>query len=161
MDELTAWHESGHAFMAICLGATVHSVTIDPDRDDGPERFGDAQIEWPPEPRTTRKRLESLIRVALAGPVAEMLYSGDPFHPGMVPEWAMDWQHAWQVAAALFPEDRQRLSYLEQTAIQLHQLLGREDHHAALAAVADNLLAHETLEGEEIEDIMSAWLGRS
>ena len=102
MDELTAWHESGHAFMAICLGATVHSVTIDPDRDDGPERFGDAQIEWPPEPRTTRERLESLIRVALAGPVAEMLYSGDPFHPGMVPEWAMDWQHAWQVAAALF-----------------------------------------------------------
>jgi len=33
------------------------------------------------------------------------------------------------------------------------------DHWAALAAIVDNLLAHETLEGEDVEDIMRQWLG--
>ena len=44
--EITAYHEAGHVFMAIYLGARVRSVTIEPDRDDGPDRLGDAQVEW-------------------------------------------------------------------------------------------------------------------
>lgn len=44
--EETAYHEAGHAFMAVFLGGQVLSLTIEPDRDDGPERFGDAQIAW-------------------------------------------------------------------------------------------------------------------
>ena len=30
------------------------------------------------------------VQVSLAGPVAEMIYSGDPYHPGLVAEWASD-----------------------------------------------------------------------
>jgi ATP-dependent Zn protease len=37
-------------------------------------------------------------------------------------------------------------------------LLSRDEHWAALAAIADHLLAHETMEGEEVEDIMREWL---
>ncbi len=44
--EATAYREAGHVFMAIYLGARVRSVTIEPDRDDGPDRFGDTQVEW-------------------------------------------------------------------------------------------------------------------
>ncbi|MCY2993984.1 MAG: hypothetical protein NTY19_39835, partial [Planctomycetota bacterium] len=44
--EATAHHEAGHVFMALYLGARVHSVTIEPDRDDGPDRFGDTRVEW-------------------------------------------------------------------------------------------------------------------
>ena len=43
MSELTAYHEAGHAFVAISVGVNVRSVTIRPDDDDGPERFGDTQ----------------------------------------------------------------------------------------------------------------------
>ena len=98
------------------------------------------------------------VLVALAGPVAEMIHSGEPYHPGFVAEWAADWKAAWEAAAPLVPAERKRLAYLEQTTAQLYRLLDREDHWAALAAIVDNLLAHETLEGEEVEDIMQQWL---
>jgi len=42
--------------------------------------------------------------------------------------------------------------------VRLYRQLDREDHWAALAAIVDNLLAHETLEGEEVEDIVRQWL---
>ena len=35
--EATAHHEAGHVFMAIYFGARVRSVTIEPNRDDGPQ----------------------------------------------------------------------------------------------------------------------------
>ena len=44
MCQVDAYHEAGHAFMATYLGGRVRSVTITPDNDDGPDRFGDAQV---------------------------------------------------------------------------------------------------------------------
>ncbi|MEQ8790458.1 MAG: hypothetical protein RIC55_29450 [Pirellulaceae bacterium] len=159
MSEITAYHEAGHAFMALYVGARVRMVTIEPARDDGPERFGDTQVEWPLRRFTPREFHEKSVLVALAGPVAEMLHGGDPFHPGLVAEWTADWQEAWSAAAPLFENQRRRLTYLEQQTARLHSLLDREDHWAALAAIVDNLLAHETLEGEQVEEIMAQWLG--
>ena len=56
------------------------------------------------------------------------------------------------------PVERKRLAYLEQSTVNLQRLLNRDEHWAALAAIVDSLLAHETLEGEEVEDIVSHWL---
>ena len=36
--ELTAYHEAGHALMALLLGGKVKQVTIEPDNDDSPGR---------------------------------------------------------------------------------------------------------------------------
>lgn len=33
MSEISAYHEAGHAFMAIYVGARVRYVTIEPDRE--------------------------------------------------------------------------------------------------------------------------------
>ena len=41
-----AYHEAGHSVVAAWLGAEVVSVTLEPDRDDGPRRDGDAAIRW-------------------------------------------------------------------------------------------------------------------
>jgi len=159
MDEVSAYHEAGHAFMAVYVGAQVRSVTIDPDWDDGPQRYADIQIEWPLEEFSERELREKSIEVALAGPVAEMLYSGDSTHPGLVAEWAADWKLAWQAAACLFPDERKRLAFLDQTTRKLHRLLDRKQHWSALAAIADLLLAHETLEGEDVAEVLQEWLG--
>ncbi|MCA8985132.1 MAG: hypothetical protein R3C12_22670 [Planctomycetaceae bacterium] len=158
MSEISAYHEAGHAFMAIYVGARVRSVTIEPDWDDGPKRFADIQVEWPLDQFTDRELHEKSVLVALAGPVAEMIQSGEPFHPGFVAEWAADWKLAWEAASTIFPLERKRLAYLEQTTARLYRLLDRKDHWAALAAIVDNLLAHETLEGEEVEDIVRQWM---
>jgi len=157
--ELTAHHEAGHALVAIILGGEIQSVTIDPDRDEREHRYGDTAVLWRMTGRSDREYREHAIQVALAGPVAEMLYTGDPFHSGLVPEWAADWADAWELAAVLKPDDKQRLAYLEQVSIRLYRLLDREPHWSALAEIADNLLAHETLEGEQVHEIVGQWLG--
>lgn len=158
-DELTAYHEAGHAFLAVYLGASLRVVTIEPDRDDGPARFGDTQIVWDRRELSDREYCERAVLVILAGPVAEMIYRGEPYHPGFVAEWAEDWSTAWDLAAQLVPDEPKRLALLEQTTAKLHALLREDCHWAGLAAVVDNLLAHGLLEGEEVAEILSAWLG--
>lgn len=159
MEELSAYHEAGHAFMAVYAGARVRLVTIDPDRDDLPERYGDTQVEWQRSRFTERELAEKSVLVALAGPVAEMIYRGEPLHPGLVAEWAADWSEAWASASALVPEEQRRMAFVEQAAVRLYGLLDWEDHWAALAALADHLLAHETLEREQVEEILAPWMG--
>lgn len=156
--EPTAYHEAGHAYIAVYHGAKVRSVTIDPDNDDGPARFGDTQIVWKRSRLTEKQFRERAIQVSLAGPVAEMLYTGDPFHPGLVAEWAHDWQAAWEMAELLFADQRKRLEYLEQVTGALYRLLDSEPHWSAVAALADHLLAHDTLESEEVREIISDWV---
>jgi ATP-dependent Zn protease len=158
MPELIAYHEAGHALMALLLGGKVRLVTIEPDNDDGPDRQGDTQVLWRRSADSDKAFAQKAVQVSLAGPVAEMIYSGDPYHPGLVAEWAADWREAWEAAVLLHPGERQRLAYLEQVSIQLYHRLREDDLWAALAALADHLLAHETLEGEQVEEIVGEWL---
>lgn len=160
MSEISAYHEAGHAFVAIYVGARVRAVTIEPDRDDGPARYADIQIEWPLDRFTRREFLERSVWVALAGPVAEMIYRGETYHPREVVEWAADWHMAWEAAAPLAPSKQRRLAYLEKAIEQLKALLNQELSWAALAEIADQLLAHDRLEGDEVEDLVRPWLRR-
>lgn len=158
MEEETAYHEAGHAVTALHLGGQVQYVTIAPEHEDGPRRGGEAQVIW----RTSRMSPHAFhnkrVLVALSGPAAEMIYRGEPLHPGYIAEWAADWHEAWEAAAIIHPHEQLRLRFLEQAAAQLYQLLKRDDFWSAIAALADNLLAHETLEAEEVRDIVEIWL---
>jgi ATP-dependent Zn protease len=158
MPELIAYHEAGHALMALLLGGKVEQVTIEPDNDDGPLRQGDTRVLWRHAGLSNKEFARKAVQVSLAGPVADMIYSGDPYHPGLVAEWAADWDEAWQAAILLYPDERQRLAYLERISIQLYNRLKDDDHWAAVASLADHLLAHETLEGEQVEEIAGQWL---
>ena len=159
MSELIAYHEAGHALMAVLLGGKVKQVTIEPDDDDGPDRQVDTQVLWRRSRISDDEFAKMAVQVSLAGPVAEMIYSGDPYHPGLVAEWAADWREAWEAAMPLHPVERQRVEYLEQVSIQLYHRLKQDDLWAALASLADNLLAHETLDCEQVDEIMEDWLG--
>jgi ATP-dependent Zn protease len=94
MSELIAYHEAGHALVALLLGGKVKHVTIEPDYDDGPDRQGDTQVLWRLSEISNKEFLKKAVQVSLAGPVAEMIYSGDPYQPGLVAEWAADWREA-------------------------------------------------------------------
>lgn len=156
IEEITAWHEAGHAFAAVYLGGEVESVSIDPDNDDGPTRFGDTTIRWMGGRFSEREHQMNAILVALAGPVVEMIHRGDPFHPATVAEWSQDWRLAWE-AAAFIPAKQQRMQFLEQTTVDLHRTLSQDNHWAAIGAIVDSLMAHEILEGEVVHDIVAEW----
>lgn len=158
MSEVTAYHEAGHAFAALQLGGRVLSLSIDPDWDDGPQRYGDVEIAWNDDTLTEKEILQRSIIVALAGPVAEMIHTGDKFHPALVAEWQQDWRIAWKAAATVFPSKQQRMAFLEQTSIQIYRRLSDDDQWSAIAVLVDHLLAHETLEEEQIEEAVHDWL---
>lgn len=143
--------------MATRLGARVTSITIRPDWDDGPERYGDAEILWRTSEFTSREFAERQVLVALAGPAAEMIYRGEPLHPGFVAEWAEDWRQAWKAAAELMPDGRRRVRYLEQAASSLFTTFSDDHCWSAIAAIVDALLAHERLESEEVTAIVDQW----
>ena len=157
--ELTAYHEAGHALVAVVVGARIVSLTIDPDRDDGPRRYGDVQLQWPAETGAVKSLLQSQLLVAMAGPVAEMIYLGETPHPGMVAEWAADWREAAALAQRLVAEPGARLAYLEAQTSKLYHRLRRDEYWAAVAAIADELLAHEWLEDEQVRELVEYWIG--
>lgn len=159
MTDIIAYHEAGHAIVATLLGAKVRQVTIEPDNNEGPDRQGDTQVVWRQSRMTDSEFAINVVQVSLAGPVAEMIYTGDPYHPGFVAEWADDWRKAWEAAVQLHLNERKRIEYLEQVSIQLYHRLKQDEMWSALAALADQLLAHETLDAEQIEEIVSQWLG--
>jgi hypothetical protein len=53
----------------------------------------------------------------------------------------------------------QWLKYPEQVSIRLYHRLKQDDLWAALASLADNLLAHDTLKREQVEEIVRQWIG--
>lgn len=158
MDETSAYHEAGHAFAAVILGARVCSATIAPDRDEGAARFGDTQLEWDHAEFDATALQQRLVLVALAGPAAEMIYTGEPYHPGFVAEWALDWQMAWDAGAPLMRDERKRLALLEESTRQMYSRLKHEPNWLVVATIADNLLAHEWLDGEVVHDLVAEWI---
>lgn len=156
-DEI-AYHEAGHAFTAIHLGGRVDFVTIAPDRDDGPRRDGEVQVAWRTSRMTPKEFQHKRVLVALAGPAAEMIYRGETPHPATLSEWSADWQEAWRAASKIHPPEPLRLAFLEQATTELVRMLRRDHFWAAIAALADELLAHETLEAEEIRHVVAYWM---
>ncbi len=151
--EKTAYHESGHAVASTLLGGFVASISIQPESQHQEKRFGEVVVHWGGS--GTKK---AQILSALAGPVAESIYIGEPYHPGLIPEWKQDWDTAWLLASTRYPDPKQRLRALEQSTRSLHQRLRQDDCWSAIAAVADLLLAHETLDADELREEIAQWI---
>jgi hypothetical protein len=157
MDDVTSYHEAGHVLMAIVLGGRVPQATVEPDRDDGPQRYGDVRVLWPKANPADKVFAEKLVLTALAGPVAEMIYTGEPYHPGFVAEWAGDWQLAFAAAKPIVADQHKRLAWLEAQVRRLYEMLN-DRYWPAIAALADELSAHETLEEEQILEAVRPWM---
>ncbi len=93
----------------------------------------------------------------LAGPVAEMVYRDEPLHPAHYGPWHSDWQMAWMLSETLVPDPARRTEMLEQLILQLHHFVKAEPCWPAIAALSDELTAHEFLEAEQIEETIGFW----
>lgn len=154
-EELTAWHEAGHALMAVVRGGRIVHVSIEPENDLGPLRFGESIVQWPPSPRSQIELSE--IHVSLAGPVAEMIYAGDQQPVAEVPEFADDWQRCVDNVRALTSDLESQWRMLTRAQEWLHHFFDQEHCWAAVSAIADELLTHETIEHDCVSEIVRFW----
>ena len=154
MPELrTAYHEAGHCVMAVMLGGIVEVATVDPDWDDRQQRSGDVRVRW-----DSSHNWRSQALTALAGPAAEAVFLQQPLHPGFVEAWSEDWQNAWDLSQSASKDEKKRLALLERVSAELYQIFNQDTVWNAVAAIADELLAHDTIYQEEIEETVRFWI---
>lgn len=154
-----AYHEAGHAVAAVLLGGEIVQVTLEPENDGSlPDREGEVSIRWHHAGKSRRELISMEITVCLAGPAAEMLYEGQRPHPSAIMEWRFDWECAWSLAGQLVADSSRRLLMLETILSRLCGMFDRDDCWQAIAETADQLEAFETLEGDQVKEIVHRWV---
>ncbi|MEL6107081.1 MAG: cell division protein FtsH [Planctomycetota bacterium] len=158
-DTVTAYHEAGHAVVGYALGGEIESIGLYAEADEWlPERFGDCHVNWGRvDPSTNWQRQREILTI-LAGPVAEGIYRGESMHPALYPPWRHDWDFAIDRLDSVASLER-RKTILSMSLTILQRQLQEDACWAAVAAVADELLAHEYVDGEHLADTLTFWLG--
>ncbi|EKK00469.1 MAG TPA: cell division protein FtsH [Rhodopirellula baltica] len=167
-DELvTAYHEAGHAIVGCALGAQIDRVTLSQasifDDEDGdlPRRFGDCIVNWGRvDPSDTWQRQRELLTV-LAGPVAEFVYQSGDEDLLDVRAWESDWRQAQLCAAALKPQAAQQIRLMREAIVRLRKIVASDPCWSAIAALADELMLGDEIEGEQVADLVRFWWSRA
>ena len=158
-ETLTAYHEAGHVVVGYLLGARIDEVRLGSMIEDClPNHFGDCLISWGRVDPKCEWQTQCEVLTMLAGPVAEMTYRGERYHPALFGPWRTDWQQAVERTSDIFLDPREQTKFLELLVMQLIQRMSDDRYWAAVAAVADELVAHESLSHEDIETTVSFWL---
>jgi ATP-dependent Zn protease len=136
-DEATAYHEAGHAVVALALGRPVHQVSIRPDRERlGVCAFGKAVF------RPSEDWLEREILISLGGLAAEARYTGSYAWD----QATRDRQFVRRLAVQRAGE-RQAKRLERRLLAKAEHLLSREGHWRAVELIAAELLRRGVISG--------------
>ena len=182
---ITAYHEAGHAILAHLLPEVepLHKVTIIPR---GPSLGSTMQLPEKDRYSLTRERAFGMLLVLFGGRIAEEKFCGDissgassdierasELARRMVCEWGM----SDQVGPIAYsqgndPESTHLEPLGEETRRDIDMEIRRilreayeqasrriDEHREDLEAIARALLERETLDGDEVEELLSARLG--
>ena len=136
-DEATAYHEAGHAVVALWLDRPVHKVSVLPNQDYlGQCRFAKGVF------RPGEDWVEREILISLAGMVAEARHTGRYCRDGA----ARDLRYARKLALQRATE-RQLDRYERRMVAKVENLLADDDLWRAIELIAAELMAHGTISG--------------
>lgn len=138
--ESTAYHEAGHAVIAIVLGRTVQRVSILPKL----QTLGRCEFQKG-KPRPTEDWLEREILIALAGLAAEARYTGQYAWGGAV----QDLQGAKRLATMRAGE-RNFERLLKRMLAKVEHMLDQPENWRAVQLIATELLKSETISGRAV-----------
>jgi len=137
-EHLTAYHEAGHAVIALSQGRIVQEVSIIP----GPQRLGHCGV-GKGTARKLKDSLETDLLILLAGLAAEARLAGRYHLPGA----AQDLRMAERLALMRAPNERQAQRLLERTLAKVEHLLAEAGIWNAVTALAEELLRSQRLSG--------------
>jgi hypothetical protein len=136
-DEATAYHEAGHAVLALALGRPVHRVSVLPDRD----HLGRCEFRKGVN-RPSEDWLEREILIALGGVAAEALRTG-------VYSWGeagRDRQYVRDLAVRR--AGRRQAERLERRLLaKAEHLIAKDGHWRAVELIAAELLRRGAISG--------------
>jgi ATP-dependent Zn protease len=134
----TAYHEAGHAVVALALGRPVHRVTILPDRERlGTCLFGKAVF------RPSEDWLEREALIALGGLAAEARYTGVYALDGA----ARDRQYVAGLALQRAGNARKAERLERRLLSKVEHLLSQEDNWRAVERISAELVRAGTISG--------------
>jgi ATP-dependent Zn protease len=136
-DEVTAYHEAGHAVVALALGRTIHKVSAQPNRERlGECRFGKGNA------KPTDDWLEREILIALGGLAAEARFTGTY----ATAEAAQDLRFVRRLALERKSE-RAVARYEQRMLDKVEYMLADEGTWNAVQLIAAELMKHGSISG--------------
>ena len=133
----TAYHEAGHAVMALVFDRPVQKVSILPDQ----RRLGHCELRKGVS-RSSQDRLEADILILLAGVVAEAMHSGAYNWTGA----AMDLQSVRRLAVMRSGQG-QADKLTRRLLAKTEHLLQQTRHRNAVNTIAAELIGKKTISG--------------
>jgi len=138
LERLTAFHEAGHAVVALLMGRAVQRVSIEPDTTRlGKCEFGKGTFRKP------KDLLEADVLVLLAGVAAEARVSGEYAWGGA----SQDLKSARRLTRSRAGSERQAERLERRLLDKVEHLLADAAHWSAVEVIAAELLAHRTISG--------------
>lgn len=136
--ELTAYHEAGHAVMALLVGRSVQKVSIIPSQN----RLGAVTMQKG-RAKQVQDKLEAEMLILLAGLAAEGRKSGQYNLQGA----AQDLRHVEQLALSRAGNPKQATKLIHKTLDKTQHMLSNKSTWTAVKAIAAELLEHESISG--------------
>jgi ATP-dependent Zn protease len=137
-DEATAYHEAGHAVVALALGRPVQRVSVLP----GHNHLGRCEFRKGVF-RPSEDWLEREILIALGGIAAEARYTGNYAWHGAT----RDYQYVRRLALQRAGGDRQADRLERRLLAKAEHLLAQEGHWRAVELIAAELLGRGAMSG--------------
>jgi hypothetical protein len=136
-NEVTAYHEAGHAVVALALGRPVHRVSVLPNRD----RLGQCEFRKGVT-RPSEDWLEREILISLAGMAAEAQHTGTYGFE----EADRDLRYVRRLVLQRTSE-RQAERFERRMLAKVEHLLSDEGHWRAVELIAAELVKHGVISG--------------
>ena len=145
----TAYHEAGHAVLAMVLGRPIHKVTIAPGQlQVGGVRLGACHIKKG-RVKASRDWIEDEVLILLAGMVAESHFTGEYCTRGA----NQDLLAAKRLLQTRASNERQFERLLRRMLDRTEHELADDAHAAAVEQIAAELLARTTISGRSVQHI--------
>lgn len=142
----TAWHEAGHAVMAVSLGRPIEKVTIAPAQiQTGGSRLGACKIQKG-RSKASRDQLEDEVLILLSGMVAESLFTGRYCTEGA----SQDLAFVERLLSTRATSDRQLERLTRRILDKTEHILSDKGHAKAIELIAQELLVKVTISGRAV-----------